>query len=153
QHKLDGITLGESVATAILAFRSFDGSSTTLPYTETPAPGIWQPAIPGSALFVAWGQVTPFILRSGSQFRADGPPALTSSEYAADFNEVKSLGAINSLTRTAAQTEAALFWAENSQITWNNIARFVANERQNNLIENARLFALLNLAGADTAIA
>ena len=104
------------------------------------------------ALFVAWGQVTPFVLHSGSQFRADGPPSLTSATYTADFNEVKSLGAINSATRTADQTEAALFWAENSQIHWNNIARMVAIERQNSLLENARLFALLNLAGADTSI-
>jgi len=90
---------------------------------------------------------------SGSQFRAEAPPALTGTEYAADFNEMKSQGAVNSATRTPAQTEAALFWAENSQIIWNNIARGVAIARQNSLAENARLFALLNLAGADTAIA
>ena len=102
---------------------------------------------------MGWGQVTPFALNSGSQFRADGPPALTSLEYATDFNEVKSLGAINSTTRTAYQTETALFWAENSQITWNHIAQSAAVTRQNSLAQNARLFALLNIAGADTAIA
>jgi len=151
--KTNGIALGESVAATILALRSFDGSATVLPYIETPRPGVWQPEVPGSALFVAWGQVMPFFLNSGSQFRADGPPDLTSAEYVADFNEVKSLGAINSTTRTPAQTEAALFWAENAQITWNNIARVVAIHRNTSLSENARLFALLNLAGADTAIA
>jgi hypothetical protein len=153
--KTDGVSLGESVAAAILALRSSDGSTTTLPYTQTPGPGIWQPTpltFP-TALFVAWGNVTPFTLKSGSQFRAEGPPALSSAEYAADFNEVKSLGAANSAMRTATQTEAARFWAENSQITWNNIARIVAVARQNSLSDNARLFALLNLAGADTAIA
>lgn len=153
--KTDGISLGESVAAAILALRSSDGSTTTLPYTQAPGPGVWRPTplTFAPAVFVAWGNVTPFTLRSGSQFRAEGPPSLTSSEYAADFNEVKSLGAANSATRTARQTETARFWAENSQITWNNIARVVSAARQNSLSENARLFALLNLAGADTAIA
>ena len=153
--KTDGISLGESVAGAILVLRSSDGSTTTLPYTHAPGPGIWQPTplTFAPALFVAWGNVTPFTLRSGSKFRAEGPPALGSSDYAADFNEVKSLGAANSATRTPEQTETARFWAENSQITWNNIARVVADARQNSLSDNSRLFALLNLAGADTAIA
>ena len=153
--KTDGISLGESVAAAILALRSSDGSSANPPYTQPAGPGIWQPAplTFAPALFVAWGNVTPFTLTSGSQFRAEGPPALTSTEYAADFNEVKSLGAINSATRTAYQTETAHFWRENSQITWNTIARAVAADKHNNLSENARLFALLNLAGVDTTIA
>jgi hypothetical protein len=152
--KTDGISLGESVAAAILALRSSDGSTTTLPYTQPPGPGIWQPTPPtfAPALFVAWGNVTPFTLRSGSQFRAEGPPALTSAEYAADFNEVKSLGATSSVTRTPGQTETAYFWAENSQTTWNHIAATVAAARHNSLSDNARLFALLNLTFADTAI-
>jgi PAP2 superfamily len=153
--KTDGISLGELVAAGILTLRASDGSTTTLPYTQPPGPGIWQPTPPAfaPAVFVAWGEVTPFTLRDGSQFRAEGPPALTSSEYAADFNEVKSLGAANSSARTAEQTQIARFWAENSQITWNNIARLAAAARQTSLSENARLFALLNLAAADTAIA
>src|SRR6266850_1987341 len=152
--KTDGIWLGESVAAAILALRSSDGSTTILPYTQAPGPGIWQPTplTFAPAVFVAWGNVTPFTLNHGSKFRAEGPPALTSAKYATDFNEVKSLGAADSTTRTPEQTETARFWQENSQITWNNIARIVAASRQNSLLENARLFALLNLAGADTAI-
>ena len=153
QPKTDGINLGQYVGAAILALRSSDGSTSNPSYNQAPAPGVFQPAVPGTALFVGWGQVTPFALNSGSQFRAEGPPALTSLEYATDFNEVKSLGAINSTTRTAYQTETALFWAENSQINWNHIAQSAAVTRQNSLAENARLFALLNIAGADTAIA
>ena len=153
QSKIDGMNLGEFVGASILALRSGDGSGLNPLYNQPIAPGVWQPAVPGTALFVGWGQVTPFAINSGSQFRAYGPPDLTSAEYAADFNEVKSLGAINSATRTAYQTETALFWAENSQINWNHIAVSAANTRQNGLDENARLFALLNIAGADTAIA
>ena len=151
QAKDDGIAVGESVAAAILALRSADGSDVTLPYTVPPGPGIYQPD--PAALFVAWGNVTPFALTSGSQFRAKGPPALSHGKYAADYLEVQSVGALNSLTRTPDQTEAARFWFENSQITWNNIARIAAEDWENSLADNARLFALLNLAGVDTTIA
>src|SRR6266545_1237692 len=150
--KTEGISVGESVAAVIIALRSSDGSAVTLPYTVPPGPGIYQPD--PAALFVAWGKVTPFALKSGSQFRAEGPPALSGDEYAADYNEVKRVGALNSATRTPDQTEAALFWtAENAQITWNNIARIAAAAHHNSLLGNARLFALLNIAIADTSIA
>src|SRR6266487_689986 len=149
--KTEGISVGQSVAAVILALRSSDGSALTLPYTLPPGPGIYQPD--PAALFVAWGRVTPFALKSGSQFRADGPPALSSGEYAADYNEVQSVGALNSATRTADQTEAAIFWMENIQIPFNRIARIAAAAKQTSLSDNARLFALLNLAGVDTTIA
>jgi hypothetical protein len=148
--KTAGISVGESVAAVILALRSSDGSAVTLPYTLPPGPGIYQPD--PMALFVAWARVTPFALKSGSQFRAEGPPALSSAAYAADYNEVKSVGALNSTERTSDQTEVALFWMPNIQIIFNNIARIAADAHHNSLSENARLFALLNLAGADTAI-
>src|SRR2546426_6334 len=148
--KTEGISVGESVAALILALRNADGSAITLPYTLAPGPGIYQPD--PAALFVAWGNVTPFALRSGSQFRAEGPPALSSDEYARDYNEVKSVGALNSDTRSPDQTEAALFWMPNMQIICNDIARIAATHH-NSLLENARLFALLNVAIADTAIA
>ena len=149
--KTEGIAVGNSVAAMILALRSSDGSAVTLPYTLPPGPGIYQPE--PAALFVAWGKVTPFALKSGSQFRNEGPPTLSSAEYAVDYNEVRSVGALNSTTRTADQTEAAFFWMPNIQIMCNDIARLAAAAKQNSLTDNARLFALLNLAGADTAIA
>ena len=148
--KTEGISIGESVAALILALRSADGSAVTLPYTLAPGPGVYQPD--PAALFVAWGKVTPFALKSGSQFRAKGPPALCSERYAADYNEVKSVGALNSTTRTPDQTEAALFWMPNLQIICNNIARIAAAAHHNSLLENARLFALLNMAIEDTSI-
>lgn len=159
--KAEGISLGQSVAEAILASRASDGSSITLPYTACPpvgqpcAPGVYQPA-PGEgmpALFVAWAMVTPFALKSGSQFRAEGLPALSSAEYATDYDEVRSVGRIDSPARTPDQTEAALFWRENIQIPWNRIARIAALAFNNSLQDNARLFALLNMIGADTTIA
>jgi hypothetical protein len=149
--KTAGISVGESVAAVILALRSSDGSAVTLPYTLPPGPGIYQPD--PAALFVAWGRVTPFALKSGSQFRAEGPPALSSTDYAADYNEVKGVGALSSAERTSDQTEGALFWMPNIQIIFNDIARKAADAHGNSLSENARLFAMLNLAGADTAVA
>jgi hypothetical protein len=152
--KTDGMALGEAVAARIVALRSNDGWAVNVPYTQPFSPGVWQPLPPDNlAFFVGLGKGAPFTLRHASQFRPDGPPALTSSQYSADFNEVKSLGAINSTTRTADQTQAGLFWLENQQITWNNIGRFVAAQKATTLLENARLFALLNLAGTDTALA
>jgi hypothetical protein len=149
--KTDGISLGQSAAAAILALRSSDGSAVTLPYTVPPGPGIYQPD--PAALFVAWGKVKPFAMKSGSQFRAPGPPALSSEEYAADYNEVQRVGALHSASRTPDQTEAALFWVENIQIPFNRIARLAAMAAHTDLLDTARLFALLNMAGADSTIA
>jgi hypothetical protein len=99
-----------------------------------------------------WGDMAPFALHSVDQYVGGGPYSLTSAEYAADFNEVKSLGRATSITRTADQTHAALWWMENSNFTWNRIARIAAAAHGNSLNENARLFALLNLAAADAII-
>lgn len=153
--KSDGIALGETVALAILALRSTDDLTFIAPYTPGNGPGAWQPTAPafGPAVWVTWGNLKPFTLYSGPQFRAEGPPALTSAEYTADFNEVKSLGAVNSTTRTPEQTQIALFWLENSNYTWNRIAGLAALAHNNTLVQNARLFALLNMAGADSLIA
>jgi hypothetical protein len=150
-----GIAVGEFIAKTILALRANDGSDATATYNQAPEPGIWRPTPPAfaPAAWVTWGKVTPFTLRRGSQFRADPPPSIYSRRYARDLEEVKSLGAIDSTTRTPDQTEIALFWVENSQITWNHIAEIVATGRPRGLAENARLFALLNLAGADSVIA
>jgi hypothetical protein len=119
--------------------------------TLAPQPGIYQPD--PAALFVAWGKVLPFALNSASTFRAAGPPRLSSKQYTADYREVQSVGALYSVTRTPDQTEAALFWMPNIQIIVNAVALIAADAHANDLWENARLFALLNVALADTAIA
>src|SRR5207248_1325504 len=76
------------------------------------------------------------------------PPALSSPEYAAAFNEEKALGSKDSTVRTADQTQVALLWRlplTNHQV-WNRIAQDVAEARGLSLAENARLFALLDMA-------
>jgi membrane-associated phospholipid phosphatase len=133
-------------------------------------PGFWQPTprpnptpppaeLPGlPAAAPQWATVTPFCIPSDSAFRPPQQPDLDSPEYTAAFDEVKSLGARDSTTRTAKQTEIARFWfggagTFTSGGYWNLIAQEVAAQRGDSLVQNARLFALLNLAQADAYFA
>jgi len=156
QAKRRGVNVGAKAAAAILALRADDGSDTPLLDFEYPQgiePGAYR-FTPGTPFAFApgWGDVTPFVLRSSSQFRADPPYAVTDAAYTADFEEVKRLGGDGTTTpsdRTPEQTEIALFWVESSPLQWNRIARTLAAEEGLDLWEQARLFALLNMALAD----
>jgi hypothetical protein len=158
--KANGIALGTTVGSQMLAVRANDHAADDVPYTIAPGPGIWRPMPPlnASALGPGWGLVTPFCMPSGSQFRPIAPPAITSAEYAASFNEVKSLGAKNSTTRTPEQTEIGVFWGYDRPgtgappVLYNQIARKVADLTGNTMEENARMFALVNMAQADAGI-
>jgi membrane-associated phospholipid phosphatase len=154
------LSWGQTVANAVVTWRSTDGSDAVVPYTPGTGPGVWQPTPPAflKALAPQWPSVTPFALAGGSQFRPPTPPALTSSDYATAFNEVKSLGRIDSATRTADQTQIALFWRDPVGAAyafghWNKIAEGVSVAQGLDLVDNARLFALLNIATADALIA
>jgi hypothetical protein len=155
-----GISLGRHTAKAVLHDRKHDGSNANVPYTIGDQPGEWQPTPPAFAqvpLLAHWGHVEPFAIESGAQFRPPPPPALTSAQYTAAFNEVKELGSVTSTTRTADQTQIAQFWADGAGTAtppghWNEIAQDVAVEQGNTVAENARLFALLNVALSDAAI-
>jgi hypothetical protein len=106
-----------------------------------------------NASFPSLATTTPFAIPSPSSFRSTlGPPALTSAQYAADFLEVKRVGEATSATRTADQTESARFWAGTAIGLWNRAAAASADARHNTLSENARLFAVLNVAIADALI-
>jgi len=156
QAKNNGVSLGTTVANDLLAIRANDGSSeTSPPFVPGTAPGSYQPTPPNFAapVFTTWGQVTPFVLDRGDQFRPAPPPALTSDAYAAAINEVQSLGSATSTTRTADQTQIGKFWAPPIQNFWNQIAETVAAAHHTNLPTTARLFAALNLSFADSAIA
>jgi PAP2 superfamily len=158
-QKTAGIVWGEFVANQILAARANDGSDAIVPPPGGSGPGVWVPTPPAFLpyLLPQWGFVMPFAMSSSSQFRPPGPPSLDSQQYAADYNEVKELGASVGSTRTEEQTEIALFWADGAGTEtppghWNSIAQTIADARGNTLEENARLFALLNIAMADAAI-
>lgn len=153
-----GVAVGEEAGAAILASRAADGAaSAQFPYTAPGAgnPGVWVPAPPAfaPASLPGWGNVTPWVMRRGSQFRVPPPPAVDSDLYVRDADEVRNLGALNSIARTSLQTEIARWWPPSAVILWNPIARQVAVARGLSIFESARLFALLNVAAADAAIA
>jgi hypothetical protein len=158
-HKRAGIIWGEFVANVILAARANDGSNAVVAPPGGSGPGVWVPTPPAFLpyLLPQWGFVRPFGLDSSSQFRPPGPPAFDSQQYATDYEEVKQLGAAVGSTRTDDQTEIALFWADGGGTEtppghWNSIAQTIAEAQGSTLEENARLFALLNIAMADAAI-
>ena len=150
-----GLEVGRTAAAAILTARQNDGENRTVEYTPGTKPGDYCPTPPDfkPAALVQWGSVTPFVLKSADQFRCPEPPAVNSSRALADLEEVKAIGGSKSATRTAEQSEIGRYWYESSPQGWNRIAREVLAARQFDVWENARLFALLNLAMADGYIA
>jgi len=151
-----GMEVGEIVAEQMLLLRANDGWNVTPPPFILPlTPGNWQPIAPSTAAgFTQYPNVLPFAIGSSSRFAPNPPPAMTSDEYAASFNEVKELGSATSATRTADQTKVAQLWANvNTPTTiffvWNNVARTVSIQRNNTTAENARLFALINISYHD----
>ena len=154
--KASGVRTGIRAAKAVLALRSHDGSDTPLQdpnYPQGTKPGAYR-FTPGQtfAFGVGWGKVTPFALRSSSQFKPEPPYKVTSKAYAADVNEIKRLGGDGVTTpsaRTPKQTETALFWIESAPLQWNRIARSLAGSSHLDLWEQARLYGLLNIAQAD----
>ena len=153
--KTAGLEVGRTAAAAILTARQNDGENRTVEYTPGTKPGDYCPTPPDfkPAALVQWGSVTPFVLKSADQFRCPEPPAVNSSRALADLEEVKAIGGSKSVTRTPEQSEIGRYWYESSPQGWNRIAREVLAARQFDVWENARLFALLNLAMADGYIA
>lgn len=151
-----GVGYGISAATRILTARANDGAAQAQFNYVAPGagmPGVWVPLTNLPALLPGWGNVTPWVLRSGSQFRPEAPPALNSERYARDYNEVKEIGAINSQTRTAEQTQIATFWLASAVAIWNQPLLQLNATRGGNLSERSRTFALVYLASVDSSIA
>jgi PAP2 superfamily len=158
--KSDGIRIGEQVAVAISMLRQNDGreANPTLADLNPPAaaPGVWEQNF-GSPLPPVLGLrlpgITPLALVSASQFRPDGPNALTSTAYAEDFNQVKDLGRDQSTTRTPEQTSQALFWTDHDLRQWNEGMLRLAAARGLDLMDTARMLAMAHVSGADAMIA
>ena len=151
-----GIEAGEDAAAAMLLLRANDGWNVVVPYTPGTNPGDWQPTPPAfaPAFLPGWGQVTPFGLLEGSQFRASAPPAMFTEKYADDYNEVRLLGRIDSPFRPQDRTDVARFYAATSPVqAWNSAARQVSFAQGKTLAENARIFALMAMAIGDASIA
>jgi PAP2 superfamily len=149
-----GVTIGETTARTMLEARMNDGRFGPPPNLYPPTPGIWRPTPPNFASDPApWvGNVLPFLIPSAEMLRTDGPNALTDADYVEDFNEVKELGSLTSITRTPDQTDAAIFWQDHAIGLWNRIFRTLAAGQGLDIVDNARLFAMTNLAAADAQI-
>src|SRR6185437_8339122 len=151
-----GIEWGQTVADAIWIWRSGDGfSNVPPPYLGGLAPGQWRPTPPAFAPGLApqLAVMTPWAILSPSQFRPGGPPSLTSTQYATDFNETKSMGSATSATRTADETVYVKFWNSASPADFfDPVATALAAERRLTFSEEARLLALLNISLADAII-
>ena len=151
-----GLEFGRSVAAGILALRSNDhASEAVFDYTVPGAgtPGVWERLGGAAALLPGWGAVTPFVMRSGSQFRPDGPPALDSEQYATDYNEIREIGSLTSTVRSTEQTGIANFWRASPTAIWNGVLTQALAVRNLDLASTARVFALMYLAAADSSIA
>ena len=159
-----GVAVGQTAAAGILALRANDGrvpNPLPPPFTGDTATGVWRPTTSyqpppppsGTPMATPWlGAVPCFTLQSSDQFRAKPPPALSSPQYAADYNEVKALGAQSEGARTPEQTELAYFYAGDIPLQLRRTLREVGATHLNNIDDNARLLALANLAMADAAI-
>ena len=158
-----GVAWGQTVATTILSIRSTDGNSPAPPpfvgvlgmASSASAVGVWRPTplLNATGAGPQFATMTPWVLTRPSQFRLPPPNAVTSPEYAADYNEIKVMGVYSGSLRTDDQSELVLFWASNTPVAWNRVALDIAASHGLSLTENAHLFALLNVTMADSAIA
>jgi len=153
----EGIRTGQIAAARILAVRSQDGSSASpIPFVFGTKPGDYQstpPNFPPQPQFTHWSRVTPFTLPRADEFRPGPPPGLTSDRYVDALNEVRTLGVANGTVSSADQVLAGRFWNGAIQNYWNEIAQSAAGAEHLPTAASARLFALLNLAAADSVIA
>ena len=151
-----GLAWGQTVAEQILAWRSQDGFSDAPPaYTGGTQPGQWRPTPPAMSpgLVPQLATITPWVIRSPSQFRTQGPPDMTSDQYTSDFNETKTMGRATNSGRTADQTLYAGFWqAGNPPDYWDQVVISLASQQQYSVSRTARLLALVNLGMADAII-
>jgi hypothetical protein len=153
QAKLDGMAVGAEVATLFLASRVGDGRGANVPYTPGTGPGAWIPTSPAPPVAVWLSQMRPFAIESPTQFRPEPPPALDSDEWAADYNEVKRMGSLNSSERTPEETTLGRFFLAPGVPQVAGGLRQLAIERGLSLKDIARLFAQVYVAQADATIA
>jgi hypothetical protein len=153
----NGLAWGGAVADALVIERSTDGIAAVLPpYTASADPGRWQPTPPlfGPPVFRQFAAMTPFAMASPSQFLPPPPPALTSAQYSQDFAEVKAVGSANSTSRSASDTQTAVFWNSDVPVAlWDRAADDLIGSSHLSITSAARLLARENIAMGDAVIA
>ena len=158
--KLAGQKVGRVAAAQVIRMRTGDGLTTPIGVTSTfptltPGPGVWRetPAAYQAPQTPWIANVHPFILKSGSQFLPAPPPALSSQQWADSFNEIKTYGGVNSTARTPDQTATAMFYSANVVRQYNRLVRDVADSKSLDLLQTARLTAMVNVVAEDAGIA
>ncbi|MFJ8582152.1 vanadium-dependent haloperoxidase [Micromonospora sp. NPDC093277] len=148
-----GIDVGVQAAAAMIDARRGDGAFGQQTFAVGTEPGQWRPTPPSFANDGGWvGHMKPFVLPRASIFRTSGPPALTSAQYARDYNEIKTVGSATSTVRTVDQTEAAIWWHDRRLGEW-EIKRQLVTTQRLNALQAARMFAMVDIAEADAVIA
>ena len=155
QAKADGTATGEAAAATLIGARAADGLEANVPYTPGNGPGVWQPTPPAFvAALTPWlGQMRPFTLKSAAQFLPDGPTPLTNERWVAEYNETRLFGDTNSTIRTSAQGEIGLFWAVHTGQQYSRSFGYLAQNYKLDVMNSARLLAILWTGYADTGIA
>ncbi len=149
--KAAGIALGREAGAQCLSMRDQDGTGVAGLYRPRTTAGVYvMTPLPAAS---EWPKVKPWFMSAGAQFRPGPPPSLASAEWARDYNEVKDVGARQSAKRSAQQTEAARFWTVVGAPSWNPVVRSLALSNPLSLVDNARLFALVNMAASDAFVA
>lgn len=150
-----GVAIGEAAAQALINARANDGLLANVPYTPPVGPGFYQRTPPAfAAPLTPWlGQMLPFTMTGPAQFFPDeGPDALNSQEWIDDYNQVMTLGALNSTVRTSNQTEIGLFWTEHTGQQYARAFRLLATQQGLNTSDTSRLMAMLWAGYADAGI-
>ncbi len=143
--------VGQEAASKILAERTRDGADAPDAYRPKTKPGVYVPTpITASSM---WPNVKPFAMTSPTQFRPQPPIPLTGDAWAADYNEIKSVGGKNSAKRTPRQTEDAHFWLITGPASYYPIVRQLVTARKMDVVDSARFMALVSVAAADAYIA
>ncbi len=153
QARDDGIAVGEIAARQMLAWRADDGINDFLPYRPPHAPGVWVPQDGSTAFGVNLPMVPPWVIRDAAQFRPAPPPAYSSVQFKRDYLEVFAIGGVDSMTRTPEQTLVAQFWTDSGPKLWSSVARQLSAAYGLTFAQNAKLFAQLHMALADSSIA
>jgi hypothetical protein len=150
-----GIAWGVRAADRIIALRANDGRGAAVIVPPATEAGDWRPTPPGNLLFTsAWlGGVTPIAIESADTRDPGPPPAINSSTYLEEFNEVRDYGGTNADTlRTPDQDKTALFYSDAGIQPMQAGLRDFATRHALDIDDSARMFAAADTAIADGAI-
>lgn len=146
-----GIAVGAEAGKLCIQARADDGTNAPDAYRPRTTPGVY--VFTGGPVFHAWASAKPWVLKSPSQFRPAPPPDLASAVWKRDVSEIQRMGGRTSTERTQEQTDVGRFWILTGAAAWNEVLRTVAANKKLDTVDNARLFALANVAGTDALVA